>query len=312
LFCDLTGQSHINHFEKYSPIDDPIASNFANGSDPGPRGADTYRLYFGPDWRKAKWNREVIDNMIPFVAARQEESLIEGPCLDDDTIRVFIWDFITQAQASWKQRQPRIHESGLRHETRAEAAARAEDYRERREMDVRLTTRKREKYSARLKGVANLTKDQSISSMDRRKWEMTSHLLDALNAEAMSLDCTDSEADSETDGPLALHTTVPHYRRRVLTPLFEQLDKQIKASKKKQQRTLGRRPKNHPARVRIKTGVISSRKIPNNLPTSCYHRKCLEGLDPVSLDEVRPVNTEIPIFDQWVTAQGNSDSEVGE
>ncbi|THV01936.1 hypothetical protein K435DRAFT_654378, partial [Dendrothele bispora CBS 962.96] len=311
LFCDLTGQPFITHFEDYCPIDDPVASNFANGTDPGPRGADTYRLYFGDDWRKAKWNREVINHMIPFVAIRQEQSLIQGPCLEPDTIRAFVWDFIAQAQASWKQRQPRIHESGLRYETKGEAAVRAGNYKERRELSVRLTTRKREKYTARVKGVANLTKDHSLSPMDRRKWEMTSHVLDALNAEAMSSDCTDSEADSETDGPLALFTTVPRYRRRILTPLFGELDKQIKASKKKQERILGKRPKNHPARVRVKTQAKNAGhgKVPDNLPESCYHRQFLKGLDPVSLDEIKPVNTEVPIFDQWAATQENSDSD---
>ncbi|KAK7451662.1 hypothetical protein VKT23_012339 [Stygiomarasmius scandens] len=311
LFCDLTGQLHINHFEKYSPIDDTIASNFANGTHPGPRGADTYRLYFGNEWRKAKWNRQVINYMVPLVAERQVQSSIEGPCLQPNVIEAFIWDFITQAQASWKRRQPRIHESGSRYETRGEAATRAEDYRENRELSVRLTSRKREqKYAMRLKGIANLIGDSSTTSTEHRKWEMTGHVLDALNAEAMSSDCTDSEADS--DGPAPLRTTIPHYRRRVLTPLFEDLDKSIKASKKKEGRNLGKRPTNHPARVRIKTKEKSFRKVPNNLPKSCYHRQYLEGLDPFSLDKIGPINEKISIFDRWVATQEASDSEADE
>jgi hypothetical protein len=140
----LTNQRRINHFQHYIPIDDVVAVNYANSSGPGPEGINTYTLFFGSDWRKSKWNQKVIENMISLVPEQQDKWRFTGPDLSADELGAFFWDFITQSRASWTQRQPRVHESGERRETRTEAEARAREYEMKRMLQVHLNTRKEE------------------------------------------------------------------------------------------------------------------------------------------------------------------------
>lgn len=141
-FCKATGSTLVNAFQNYHPIEKTIADEFAIGTGSGPEGDSEYRLYFGDEWRKAKWNRIVVRNMISFIGSQKEQAHISGD-LSSEVIEACVWDLVAQARSSWRARLPRPHVAESRWETPVEACTRAEEYESRREMELRLNSRKR-------------------------------------------------------------------------------------------------------------------------------------------------------------------------
>lgn len=141
-FCRATGSDSVNGFQSYGPIDKAIADAFARGTGPGPENRTKFSLYFGDEWRKAKWNRIVIQNISSSIIDQKEQAHISGD-LSKDIIEAYVWDLSTQARNSWRAKKPRPLETGKRWETGAEALARAKDYEARREKDLRSNSRKR-------------------------------------------------------------------------------------------------------------------------------------------------------------------------
>ncbi|KAH7876538.1 uncharacterized protein C8R40DRAFT_1042342, partial [Lentinula edodes] len=220
-FCKATGSTSVNTFQTYHPIDTTIAVEFATGKGSGPEGESEYRLYFGNEWRKAKWNHIVVRNIITLISSQKEQAHIYGD-LSSEVIEAYVWDLVAQARVSWRARLPRPHVAESRWETPAEARTRAEEYESRREMELRVNSRKRSKYVERKDGVIKA----SASAFDTRKWTMVQNVLLKCGIEVQSSDNTD--ADDEVNSPAALRTAVPHYRRRILGVVFEDLDTKIK------------------------------------------------------------------------------------
>ncbi|KAJ4465789.1 hypothetical protein C8J55DRAFT_440499, partial [Lentinula edodes] len=248
-FCRATGSDSINGFQSYKPIDKVLADKFASENGPGPENGTKFRLYFGDEWRKAKWNRVVVQNITSLIISHKERAHISFD-LSKEVIEAYVWDLSTQAQNSWKARKPRPLETGNRWETAAEALAHAKDYEKRRDKDLRSNARKRTKFEERKDGVARLVK-ASESTVETRNWQMTQNVLLECGIEGQSSDDTDPSADIEADVPAALYTGVPHYRRRVLSDLFGDLDSKIRILNKRAARDVGKRLIRRPARIRI-------------------------------------------------------------
>ncbi|KAJ3933563.1 MAG: hypothetical protein NXY57DRAFT_891824, partial [Lentinula lateritia] len=306
-FCRATGSDSVNGFQSYGPIDKAIADAFARGTGPGPENRTKFSLYFGDEWRKAKWNRIVIQNISSSIIDQKEQAHISGD-LSKDIIEAYVWDLSTQARNSWRAKKPRPLETGKRWETGAEALARAKDYEARREKDLRSNSRKRNKFEERQDGVAKLIK-ASQSTVETRNWQMTQNVLLECGVEGQSSDDTDPLADFEADSPVALYTSVPHYRRRVLSEVFGDLDSKIRALKTRTARDIGKRLIRRPTRLRIRGQLKTERTVVRKLPESCYHRRYIQSLDPVALDELGMKRTEIHLFDKWANTQADSDSD---
>jgi hypothetical protein len=137
---------------------------------------------------------------------------------------------------------------------------------------------------------------------------MATDVLDVLGHEGMSSDYTDSGSDADADGRPPLLTRVPHYRRRIISSLFDDLDRKGTELKKRNSNALGKRFVQR-GRISVRTQIKSTRCVTLNLPRSCYHSKFLAGLNPTSLEEVAPVDQTIPHFEHWAASHGTSDSE---
>lgn len=162
-----------------------------------------------------------------------------------------------------------------------------------------------QKYVERKDGVTRLIK-AATSSMDTRKWTMVQNVLLKCGIEAQSSDNTD--ADDEVNSPPALHTAVPHYRRRILGVVFEDLDTKIKELNRRVARDTGKRIIPKASRIRIRSGIRTKRTIACKLPESCYHARFVQSLDALALENLGVKRVEIELFDKWASAQGDSDS----
>lgn len=140
-FLSMIQRTQINHFEDYQPVDEAVALNFENYNGPGPENDSRFHLFFGSNWRKSRWNRVVILNMLPVILYRKAEVHLQGE-LGDPVITAMLWDYIKQAQESWQRRNPRIAEEGNRVETVAEARLRADTQALQRSVKVRRNARK--------------------------------------------------------------------------------------------------------------------------------------------------------------------------
>ncbi|EEB91882.1 hypothetical protein MPER_09691 [Moniliophthora perniciosa FA553] len=236
MFLAKTGMAGVNSFQDYCPVHDATAEGYAKGTCLGPEGDKKYTLFFGEGWQKSKWNRQFIANIIPDIKSKQPEYRILGECLSSLTIEGCLWDYIKQAQGSWKRDKPRVHHSGERFESRQEASNRAKQQEQDRSFQNRAHNRKTTKYKDRCKGVKALLKDTTLSSLQRKKWELLKDILDNLSNEAMSSEDTDYE-----DRDLPLVTAIPYYRRRIIGDLFEELDTAWKVLQRRQAHASGKR-----------------------------------------------------------------------
>ncbi|KAJ3791338.1 hypothetical protein GGU11DRAFT_761684, partial [Lentinula aff. detonsa] len=103
-FLRITGQSTVNGFAGYSPIDDQTVNNFGEGRGQGPDGVNARRLYFGTGWRRAAWNQQIVASIAETVVTEADGL---QPMLSIDVVKAAIWDYVTQAQASWTAPKPR-------------------------------------------------------------------------------------------------------------------------------------------------------------------------------------------------------------
>lgn len=321
--------SHLGRFDSYSPVSEEIVNDFASGTGPGPNEEDDmcFRLYFGEGWRQTAWNLAVINNMIERIIIDAEEAKL-GPPLPSDVIKAILWDFILQGRNSWSMKKPRIHESGDRLETMAEAGLRKVQYEQSRSSAVRSTTRKKsvcgaisccihlsnmylQKLEHRTAGVKELLEDRSQTALARKKWEMILQLLQALAIEGQSSEDTDSENNLHPTQPAALLIKVPHFRRRIIGELMEDLDRAVEQLRISQRRQSGIRAVPRPSRIRIRCGQVSYRTVQYRLPRPLYHRTYLRNLTKSMLNKVKPKDVVVHHFAE-LADQVDSDSMMDE
>ena len=111
----------LNRFQAYIPVDTMTASNFECVPD-----TLKFHLFFGKDWRSHPWNRKVLERMARVAQERLKEK--KNPNfshLSTQHLVACLWTAFQQAFDSWKRRQVRVHTSGNRLETPAEAVSRS-------------------------------------------------------------------------------------------------------------------------------------------------------------------------------------------
>ncbi|KAJ3714401.1 hypothetical protein C8R42DRAFT_646347 [Lentinula raphanica] len=97
-FHSATGQDIINTYQHYTPIEDAIADTFEDGTGPGPNDDTAYTLHFGTNYRRSRWNKAVIDNILQRVPIERSELHYQICDLDVDVQCAMLWDYIGQAQ----------------------------------------------------------------------------------------------------------------------------------------------------------------------------------------------------------------------
>ncbi|KAK7024257.1 hypothetical protein VNI00_016474 [Paramarasmius palmivorus] len=319
IFLSRTGMHAVNAFQTYRPVADQIAEDYAKGIGAGPVGDQKYVLYFGDGWRTAKWTKQVIKNFIPDVIAKHASARIPGVCLSAPTIEACILDYVKQARVSWNRRKPRLHESGTRYETREEALARSRSQEEQRAISLRSYSRKSsvrffvdfepaklilvllKKYRERLEAVNELLKDTTLTSFTRNKWEMVQNIVVTLGNEGQSSDETDNE---NPDRPMV--SSIPYYRRRIVSELLSELDGEWRRRQIQLART-SRKRVTTTLRPRHRGTKKSTRTLVRRLPQACYHRRFLRSLDVFERDVLDIQDLELPLLDR--AAQHGSDTE---
>lgn len=160
-----------------------------------------------------------------------------------------------------------------------------------------------QKYNKRKEGLDKLLQRPSLSLQERAKWVVVQNVLVKLGKDGQSTD----ESDSDGQG---LHTTIPSYRRRIITPIFVDLDQQIKTvtQTELQQQGWSTRRSNV---IRRRTDIRSNRTVVRSLPCSFYHSPYLTGLGVTALGSLEIDSSEIANFNEWATlAMPNSDTEA--
>ncbi|KAF9063923.1 hypothetical protein BDP27DRAFT_208455 [Rhodocollybia butyracea] len=186
----MTQREHVNHFEDYRPVDKAIALKFEKYEGPGPENDSRFKLFFGLTWRKSRWNRVVISNMLPVILYKKAEKQLQGE-VNDKVISAMLWDHIKQAQESWQRRNPRITQEGNQVETADEARARADTQTLQRYVNVRRNSRKVEKFDKRSTGI-----EKSSSKPRSHPWIEQNGLLHKLLSR--SLEKMDSQQIKRT------------------------------------------------------------------------------------------------------------------
>ncbi|KAK7029001.1 hypothetical protein VNI00_014711 [Paramarasmius palmivorus] len=302
IFVDRTGGvSGVNSYQDYIPVADDLAQNFDKGLGEGPKEATKYRLYFGEGWQKSRWNRQVVRDLIQEVVRGQAEARIPGECLSSEAIEACLWDYIKQAQVSWKRHIPRVHPTGNRFETTDEATLRSQIQEAERTQSLRANTRKSLKYKERKKGVQQILFDPSLSTMARRKWEFVEEVVTALGNDGQSSDETD---EGHRDRPLV--SSIPYYRRRIVSELLSELDTESRNLQRKINLAKGKRRMN-PLRPRGRGTEKSTRTLARRLPEACYHRRFLRALDTIEKEGLAIRDSDLPFLNQM--SQNNSDTE---
>lgn len=136
----MTGQPNITDFHSYLPIEDAIAEAFETDDGPGPSNITQFRLYFGNNYQKSRWNKYVVSNMLVYTAARKEQYRIEGN-IDEKALETFFYDFIKEAQTSWARYGRRITKDNNLEST-SEAKERADRYSDTKKDGSRMNSRK--------------------------------------------------------------------------------------------------------------------------------------------------------------------------
>ncbi|KAF5344944.1 hypothetical protein D9757_009292 [Collybiopsis confluens] len=215
-FRQITGQNNITDFRSYCPIEDAVADAFENGEGPGPTELSQYRLHFGHGYHKSRWNKMVMANMLQYTVDHKDQYRIQG-MIDDEALRSFFWDFIRGAQTSWARYGRRIGQDNNL-ETSQEAKERADQFSEAHKESCRINGRKHSKFARRTLGLRLLRVDSSSTSQFKRtKLDQTSQVLRTLGHDGMSSE------ESDNEGGLSI--TIPHYRRRIISQMMSDLDK---------------------------------------------------------------------------------------
>jgi len=103
--------------------------------------------------------------------------------------------------------------------------------------------------------------------------------------------------------------TIPHYRRRIISQMMSDLDRDSKTALESHDRSLRKNNRPHPKFLRRRTEQKSSRTVKKGLPSSLYHHRFLSQLSDPVREGLEILPTELPNFDQWaLTMQADSDS----
>ncbi|KAE9385987.1 hypothetical protein BT96DRAFT_785939, partial [Gymnopus androsaceus JB14] len=215
-FRDMTGQPNITDFRSYCPIEDAIAEAFETDDGPGPSNITQYRLHFGNNYQKSRWNKYVVSSMLAYTAARKEQYRVEGN-LEKEALETFFHDFIKEAQTSWARYGRRITKDDNLEST-SEAKEQADLYSDTKKDGSRMNSRKHAKLDRRELGINLLQAllPPTANQFDRTKLERTRQVLTSLEHNGMSSEESDAEG--------GLIVTVPYYRRRIVTQMMRDLD----------------------------------------------------------------------------------------
>lgn len=164
-----------------------------------------------------------------------------------------------------------------------------------------------QKFDKRMEGVAMILSQPNLSASDRRKWEKVEFALRELGAQGQSSEESDAESMEHQ-----LNVTVPYFRRRILGPVFHELDEKSKELQKQQAKQTGQRSRSRPSIRRVRTQNRSERTVVHGLPRSFYHRRYIENLTPAVLQSLE-INggraEESQSLDPWAkTLQTDSDT----
>lgn len=144
----------------------------------------------------------------------------------------------------------------------------------------------------------------SASQIDLTKLHQTRQVLDSLDHEGMSSEESDNEG--------GLIVTIPYYRRRIVSQMMSDLDRDSKTVLEDHDRSL-RKNRPRPKFLRRRTGRKSNRTVKKGLPASLYHRRFLSQLSDPAREGLEIPPMDLPNFEQWaLTMQANSDSESDE
>ncbi|KAE9385845.1 hypothetical protein BT96DRAFT_1088372 [Gymnopus androsaceus JB14] len=307
-FCFVTNTNGVNAFQDYRPVDAGIVIAYENAKGPGPSvGEGTgYLLYFGDGWRQAQWNQTVVANLVSYITSQHISRNVEG-YLATEAINAYVWELFQQARTSYRKDKPRLREEGDRIETQVEANHRARSYTNQRRRDNYSHSRKSCKFDKRMEGVAMILSQPNLSASDRRKWEKVEFALRELGAQGQSSEESDAESMEHQ-----LNVTVPYFRRRILGPVFHELDEKSKELQKQQAKQTGQRSRSRPSIRRVRTQNRSERTVVHGLPRSFYHRRYIENLTPAVLQSLE-INggraEESQSLDPWAkTLQTDSDT----
>lgn len=145
--------------------------------------------------------------------------------------------------------------------------------------------------------------EASNSAVDKKKWQRVRNVLLKLQTQGQSSEDTDQE-----NGGLVI--TQPYYRRRLITEMLEDLDRNIKELERRQGAAAGKRDLPRPSHPRRRVGTKSKRTVFHGLPSSCYHRRAIARLAPHVVESLEINKKEIQNFDQWAIAEdSNSDTD---
>lgn len=129
---------------------------------------------------------------------------------------------------------------------------------------------------------------------------MMDEINDALHHEGQSSEESDYECARPLRQALPLKVKKPHFRRRVVGELMEDLDVAIDKLRESTTRAAGKRYTPRVARIRVRSEVKSERTVKYGLPKALYHRRYLQRLNPNALALVKPTEAQIPHLAQFV------------
>ena len=147
-----------------------------------------------------------------------------------------------------------------------------------------------------------------LSASDQRKWEKVKFALCELGAQGQSSEESDEESIEHQ-----LNVHIPYFRRRILSSVFNELDKNIDKLQAQKAKQTGVRFQPRPSIRCIRTKIRSDRTVVKGLPRSFYHRQYIWHLTPAALQSLE-INggqaTESQSLDPWAkTLQTDSDTD---
>lgn len=120
-----------------------------------------------------------------------------------------------------------------------------------------------------------------------------------------------SSEESDAEGGLSI--SVPYYRRRIITQMMSDLDRDSEVMINNHLQELRKNARPRPKHIRRRTGKKSNQTVKQKLPASLYHRRFLVQLSDPAKEALQMPTTDLPHFNQWALAiQENSDSEGDE
>lgn len=134
----------------------------------------------------------------------------------------------------------------------------------------------------------------------KRKWAMVAEINAALYHEGQLSEESDYDCNWPPRQAVPLKVTKPHFRRRVVGELMEDVDVAIDKLRESTTRAAGKRYTPRVARIRVRSEVKSERTVKHGLPKALYHHRYLQSLNPNALAQVKPTEGQIPHLAQFV------------